>query len=444
MNQTHISHLRHGFSGEIILPDDAAYKQARTSYAQKGSPAIVLRPKNAADVVTAIRFARNNALMISVRSGGHSIAGHSTNDGGLVIDLSGIHAIEIINKEKNIARIGAGATWKNVAAALQEHGLALSSGDSTSVGVGGLALGGGIGWMVRKYGLTIDRMIAAEIVTADGKVLRASSDENTDLFWAIRGGGGNFGIVTYFEFAAIPVRQVYSGMIIYSLDNLPSLLTGWRDYMRISTDDLTVMFLLMPSMMGNPPSAIAWCCYAGDDEAVATKAIEPLLHIGTVVQNLVTKKNYADVLEEPHPPEGVKIIVKNGFVEDLSDELLADIATHYGKETSPVLQIRYVRGVLKNVPVDATAFAHRKSEALLIPAIFLPLNASDSDTEKAMMPWNALIPHTSGAYVNFFSTANREDVTAAYPAATYERLSAVKKKYDPDNVFRQNFNISPA
>ncbi|MBI2429550.1 MAG: FAD-binding oxidoreductase [Ignavibacteriales bacterium] len=444
MNSETINTLKENFSGAVILPDDTDYEQARASYAQKGSPAIVLRPKNAAGVATAVHYARNNSLIISIRSGGHSVAGHSTNNGGLVIDLSEINTIDVIDKAKNIVRIGSGATWKKVATSLQEHGLALSSGDSTSVGVGGLALGGGIGWMVRKYGLTIDRMVAAEIVTADGKILRVSAEEHPDLFWAIRGGGGNFGVVTHFEFTAIPVRQVYSGMIIYSLENLPALLTGWRDYMRVSTEDLTVMFLLMPAMMGNPPSAIAWCCYAGDDEAGAKKAIDPLLQIGTVVQNLVIKKNYCDVLEEPHPPQGVKIIVKNGFTEDLSDKLLAEIAAHYGKETSPVLQIRYIGGVLKSIPPGATAFAHRKSEALLVPAMFLPMDISDSDTEKALVPWKKIQPFLSGAYINFFSTATDEDVAAIYPKSTYDRLSKIKKTYDPGNIFNQNYNVKPA
>ncbi len=213
--------------------------------------------------------------------------------------------------------------------------------------------------------------------------------------------------------------------------------------MRIATEDLTVMFLLMPAFMGNPPSAIAWCCYAGDDEAASKKTIDPLLKIGTVVQNMVMKKNYADVLEEAHPPEGMKIIVSNGFTENFGDECIDVLAKHYGKETSPALQIRSMGGAVKRVAVDSTAFAHRNSEALFISATFLPPAASGTDVEKAMIPWNSIAPFTKGSYVNFFSEATDKEVAAAYPKATYERLVKVKKMYDPQNVFNRNYNIKP-
>ena len=440
---TNMNALKQNFSGEIILPGDTSYEQASKAFIFKGAPAIVLKPKTPADVAAGIQFARSSSLILSVRSGGHSGAGLGTNNGGLVIDMSLMNSVELINKEKRIVRIGTGAVWGSVAKKLQEYGLALSSGDTKSVGVGGLALGGGIGWMARKHGLTIDHMTAAELITADGKNIRANATEHQDLFWALRGGGGNFGIVTHFEFEAKPATQVYSGMIIYTLENPAALLKGWRDYMRTATEDLTVMFLLMPAFMGNPPSAIAWCCYAGDNEVTANEAIDPLLKIGTVVQNMVTKKNYADVLEEAHPPEGMKIIVKNGFTENFSDEFIDVLAKHYGKETSPALQIRSMGGAVKRVAVDATAFAHRSSEAMFVSATFLPPTASRSDIEKAMIPWNSIAPFTKGAYVNFFSEATEKEVALAYPKTTYERLAKVKMMYDPKNTFNQNYNIKP-
>ncbi len=410
----------------------------------KGSPAIILRPKTAKDVAAAIRFARHNALVISVRSGGHNGAGLGTNNGGIVIDLSAMNTVEVIDPQKNIVRVQSGAVWKNVATRLCEHGLALSSGDTTTVGVGGLVLGGGIGWMVRKFGLTIDALKAAEVVTADGNILRASADEHPDLFWAIRGGGGNFGVVTHFDFTAYPITKVFSGMIIYKMENVSALIKNWRDYMRVATEDLTVMFLLMPAMMGNPPSVIAWCCYAGDDEAGMKKAIDPLLKIGTVVQNMVTKKNYADVLEDPHPPQGVQIFVQNGFTENFSDECIDVMVQHYGKEVSPALQIRSVDGAMKRVDPDATAFAHRSAEALFVSAAFVPMDASGGDIEKALIPWKSIAPFTSGAYVNFFSETTEKEVSAAYPKTTYERLAKIKKQYDPQNIFNRNYNVKPA
>jgi UDP-N-acetylenolpyruvoylglucosamine reductase len=444
MKPLNIDALQQNFFGTIIMPTDDAYEQARTSYVGSGSPAIVVRPDTTGDVVVAIQFAKSNSLIISIRSGGHSVAGFCTNNGGIIIDLSMMNSVELIDKQNNIVRIGTGATWKKVAGTLQEYGLALSSGDSTSVGVGGLVLGGGIGWMVRKYGLTIDSLKAAEIVTADGKILRTTATEYPDLFWAIRGGGGNFGIVTHFEFATKPVGQVFSGMIIYTMENLSALLKGWRDAMRASSEDLTVMFLVMPSFFGNPPSAIAWCCFAGDDETAAMKAIDPLLHIGTVVQNMVVKKNYADVLEEPHPPEGVKAIVTNGFVEQLSDELIHEIASTHGKEVGPALQLRYVKGAMNRIDSDATAFAHRSSEILLISAAFVPMEATENEITEAMIPWKTIAPFMNGAYVNFFSTINTGERIAAYPQKIYQRLAAVKKIYDPQNIFNQNCNILPA
>lgn len=282
-----------------------------------------------------------------------------------------------------------------------------------------------------------------EIVTADGKILRSSIDEHPDLFWAIRGGGGNFGVITYFEFAAAAVTDVYSGTIIYALEDLPSLLKKWRDHMRKAPDDLTVMFLLMPAFFGNPPSALAWCCYVGDDEAGAKKAIDPLLNIGPVVQNNVVKKPYSAVLEEPHPPEGVKITVKNGFVQNFSDELIEAIVSTHCKESSPALQLRSVGGTMNRVDPAATAFAHRSSEVLMISATFVPMNATEEETMKAMIPWKTIAPFISGAYVNFFSTANEEDIAAAYPKITYERLAKIKSLYDPGNIFNQNYNVLP-
>lgn len=441
--QFDINILRQSFSGEIILPDDGAYEHARASYTHKGSPAVVLRPRTANDVAAAVRFAREQSLVISLRSGGHSVAGHSTNNDGAVIDMSAMNSVEVIDKTNRIVRIGTGATWKKVAASLQEHGLAISSGDSTSVGVGGLVLGGGIGWMVRKYGLTIDNVVGAEIVTADGSILRVSSSEHQDLFWGLRGGGGNFGVASYFDIAAAPVTDVYSGIITYALEDLPALLKGWRDHMRSTTDDLTVMLLLMPSMFGNPPSVLAWCCYAGDDETGMEKAIDPLLTIGTVVQNNIIKKPYASILEEPHPPEGVKINVRNGFVKEFSDELINAISSTHCKEISPALQLRSVGGAMNRIDPTATAFAHRTSEVLMISATFIPLDASPEHEEAAMIPWKTIAPFTSGAYVNFISTATDKEIKAAYPPATYNRLARLKEQYDPENIFHQNYNIKP-
>ncbi len=439
-----IEQLRMSFSGEIILPEHESYAAARTAYIFQGSPAVVVRPNHEADIAAALRYAREQKLILSVRSGGHGGAGFGTNSGGLVIDLSRINSVDVIDPEKRRVRIGSGAVWKNVAQTLQQHNLALTSGDTVSVGVGGLTLGGGIGWMVRKYGLTIDSLVAADVVTAEGEFLRASADEHPDLFWGLRGGGGNFGIVTHFEFTAQSVAKVHAGMIMYSLNDLHGLLTGWRDVMMNAPEELTTTFLLVPSMAGAPPMAILQLCCADDDPVSAMKMIDPLLHIGTVNQQNITLKNYSEVLEEAHAPEGVRIVVNNRFAESFNDDLVQIVASRYGKETGPILQIRSIGGALNRVKEDATAFRHRKSSFLFLEAIFLPPESSEAEVEQALASWRSILPFMSGAYVNFFSTEYQKEMTAAYPDSTLRRLAEVKRKYDPENIFNRNFNILPA
>jgi FAD/FMN-containing dehydrogenase len=438
-----IEALKQEFTGEIILPQDSNYDQARKTFIRDGSPSIILRPISSADVATAVRYAKSNALALSVRSGGHSGAGFSTNDGGLVIDLSALNKIEIIDQNKHIVHIGSGAHWGDVAKTLGNHGMALSSGDTTTVGVGGLTLGGGIGWMVRKYGLAIDSLIAAEIVTANGEIMRISDTEHADLFWAIRGGGGNFGVATSFEFVAHPVKRVFAGSITYALDDVAKLLKEWRDCMRTASEDLTTMFLIMPSFGGNPSAAIILCCYASDDEPAAKKAITPFLEIGAVLQQNVIVKEYAAVLEEAHAPQGVRIIVNNAFAKEFSDDLILAIATEC-KETPPILQIRSLGGAMKRISNEATAFAHRESEVLIVSPTFVSPIASTEEVNHALKAWEIIAPLTEGSYVNFFSEHTGNELNAAYPDMTHERLRIIKKLYDPENLFNQNYNIKPA
>lgn len=437
-----ITELGAKFSGTVIVPEDDSYQQVQSTLFFKGAPAVVLQPKNNDDVALAIAYGRDNSLLLSTRSGGHNGAGFSTNKGGVVIDLSLMKDVRVIDKTKHTVRIEGGAVWGDIAKTLHKSDLALTSGDTLSVGVGGLTLGGGVGWMVRKYGLAIDSLIAAEVVTADGTVVHASDSENPDLFWALRGGGGNFGVVTAFEFAAHPIGKVIAGSIVYGLDNLPQLITGWRDAMRAAPEDLTTMLVTLPSFMGMPPSAIVMCCYASDDQTAADKALRPLRNLGKIVSDDVKLKEYFEVLEEAHPPEGVVAIVKNGFVPDFSDDLVQTIAGLYTGETGPVLQIRSVGGAMKRVAADATAFAHRDSEVMIVSPAFVQPGATEADKQKALGPWHQIAPFTKGAYINFFTEPD-EDIGVMYPHATRERLAKVKKQYDPHNVFNHNFNIKP-
>lgn len=438
-----ISDLKTHFNGDIILPGDPNYELASTAFIFKGSPAIIVKPKNDQDVVIALQYAHENKLLLSLRSGGHSSAGFGTNNDGMVIDLSLINKIEIIDEINQIVKIGTGAKWGEVAKKLQEKGLAITSGDTKTVGVGGLILGGGIGWMVRKYGFTIDNLVGATIITADGKILHISEKENADLFWAIRGGGGNFGIVLSFEVKAQSVSEVYFGSIMYGIENVSAIAKGWRDYVRTSDELLTTSLMIMPAFPNSPAGIMIQCCYGSNNEANANKAIEPLKKLGTVFNASINKVPYAEVLQDAHAPGGIQIIVKSSFVEDFTDELIHEIETTHGKDKNKFLIIRHIGGAVNKVAADATAFAYRKSEILMFAPMFVPLTATQEEITKAVEPWKKIAKYGKGAYSNFLSTTTEEDVKAIYPEETYKRLVEVKKKYDPENLFSQNYNVKP-
>ena len=429
-------------TGEVIKPEDVSYAETAAVFLKsvKSAPAIIVRPSNTTDISNAIAYAKEHNLVLSVRSGGHSNAGFSTNEGGIVIDMRKFNQIEVIDEDKGIVKLGTGATWFEVATALKPHGLAISSGDTKTVGVGGLIQGGGIGWMVRKYGLTIDTLQSAKIVTADGKVLELSERENPDLFWAIRGGGGNFGVITHVTLQAHKVEKVYSGVIAYSLENVPDLIKGWRDFMRSAPQELTTTFMVMPSMGGNPAGAIVIIVYAGNDQNAAAAAVEPLMKIGKVMHADLKMKDYADVLEDAHPPEGMKIVVKNNFVEKISDELITAIDALTHKEGFPFIVLRGLGGAMAKVPADKTAFGYRDVEAMLLVPTFMAPNVDEAGLQKAMEPWNSLAKFGKGAYIGFLSEPD-EDVAGIYPEGTLKRLREVKKKYDPENVFKMCYCV---
>jgi FAD/FMN-containing dehydrogenase len=412
-----------------------------------GSPAVIVRAQSVEDIVTALRLAREQRLPVSVRSGGHLLTGQATNDGGLVVDLARFNTVTLLDAEQRLVRIGAGAHWGEVATALAEHNLAISSGDTRQVGVGGLTLGGGIGWMVRTHGLTIDSLRAAELVTADGRILRVSADEYPDLFWAIRGGGGNFGVVTSFDFAAQPCKGIVGGMVTYDTAEARSVLTNWVSAMNDAPDELNSTLALFsgfgPQMA---PQVMVLLCYAGDDETVARGAIEPFLRLGDVRSQDIQKKPYAAMLEDAPPlPPSFKMVGHNGFVRTLNAEVLEILAAHYGQAGAPIAQIRRLGGAMARVDPQATAFAHRENEALVVVPAFAPADASAEQAQQIRRAaWAPLAPWSSGAYGNFLSEASEASVATTYPGATYTRLARIKAIYDPDNVFDQNLNIAPA
>ena len=446
-------HLR----GELILPGDHDYESARGVW-NGGSdchPALIVLCADVADVIEAVNFAREQGMSLSVRSGGHSPAGYGTNDGGMVIDLSRMNAITI-DPEQRIARIEAGRTWSEVAAALQPYGLALTSGDTGSVGVGGLLLGGGIGWMVRKYGMTIDHVRAVELVTADGDFLRASADEHADLFWGLRGGGGNLGIATAFEVNLDPAGIVLGGAVLYDAAKAEGILRTYTRYASTAPDELTTMAMLMaappapfipPEKQGSPVVAIM-VCYVGD-LAEGERVVAPLRTLGTPIADVIAPIPYPVMFAfaQEATIRGLQQYVRSMFMKAMSDDVIHAIAEEAVPVISPatMVQIRILGGAMSRVPADATAFAHRDKQVMFSVFNTGPRSA-DNERREAMADqvWQALQPYGDGVYVNFLANEGEQRVHEAYSPATYERLAALKKLYDPANLFHFNQNIAPA
>lgn len=436
-----------GYTGEIIEPGHAEYAEASRSVFANGTPRYVLRPLNVDDVQAAVRFVADAGLPLSVRGGGHAFAGFSTNDGGVVIDLRNFASVEVLDVDRKLVRIGGGATWGKVVAALAEHGLGLSSGDTKSVGVGGLTLSGGIGWKVRKYGLALDNLVGAEVVTAGGEVVHATATSHPELFWALRGGGGNFGVVTAFEFVAHPTTDVFHGKITFPVDETGRVLQGWAEYLRSATEDLTSLVVLGNPMSGGPRAPLEiHVAVDSDDAGRAVEALEPIRRLGTVLDDDVALKPYADTLVGGAvPPLGMEFVIRSAFVgkQSVSDvlHLLAEVSRWDG---TSVIGLRSVGGAVARVPQGATAYCHRQAELMVVT-----MTAGPERMVKAARPalealWAHLAPHVKGAYANFLTGTTDDDVNAVYSVETRQRLARVKRRYDPQNLFTGNHNIRPA
>ncbi len=445
---TSIDDLRASLDGALLLPGDDGYTDAATTHYATGEPALVVVAASTADAVAAVRHATSNGLRLSVKGGGHGTSGASTNTGGVLLDLVRLDTVELVDETAPVdggalVRIGGGATWGAIAEALSEHDLALTSGDTVSVGVGGLTLGGGIGWLVRKYGLALDSLVAAEVVTADGTVVTASESDHADLFWALRGGGGNFGVVTAFTFAAHPLAGIVSGTITLDPGHLAATLKGWRDVMRSAPEELNVTFAALPAFgPDNPPTVQLSICYGDTDRTAADAAIAPLLALPGVLSHDIKPMPYRDLLvENPGPPPGITIVDSNSFSDDFSDELIDRLVELHEALGGAVLMIRSLRGAFNRVPTDATAFAWRDAEVLLISAAFLPPDAPAGREDEIRASWRGLGKRVAGAYGNFTSKDDAQTLGVLYPPATRARLDEVKAKYDPDNVFHGNQSL---
>lgn len=440
--------------GRLITPDSPEFDGARrvVNFTVDRRPLAIAQAADADDVAEAVNFARDNGVPLAVRSGGHSLAQLSIIDGALVVDLSRMKRVRI-DPEARIARVQPGTTSGDLAGPANAHGLALSTGDTHSVGMGGLTTGGGIGYMVRKYGLTIDNLLAAQVVTAAGDVLDISKDRHPDLFWAIRGGGGNVGIVTELTFRLAPVGQILGGELM--LPATRETLRGYLDYAVAAPDDLTTIANLIQAppaphvpaeWVGKPVLAIL-VCWTGDLGA-GEQAVAPLRALATPVADLVAVRPYPEMytftahFAEPH---GASIRIM--FADDLSDASLdaaIDAMTHASSPYS-LIQFRGLGGAMARVPEEATAFAHRRRR-YFVAAIAVWLDPAENPASHEAWTaalWEKVRPDGNGVYVNFLENEGPERVREAYPPTTYDRLAAVKRRYDPTNLFRFNQNIPP-
>lgn len=445
--------LRNIVSGAVITPESPEYDQARSVFYSWVSkrPTAIIRATNVDDVKGVINFARDNDLELAVRGGGHSIAGHSNSEGGLVLDLSGMQALEI-DAAAQTAGVEAGLTAGKYTEATGEYGLATGFGDTGSVGIGGLTLGGGVGYLVRKHGLTIDSLLAADIVTADGKLLHIDEENYPDLFWAIRGGGGNFGVVTRFKYRLQPVSEIVGGM--FFLPATAETISGFVAAAETAPDELSGIANVMPAppMPFLPPEIVGkliifgMLVYAGSGEA-GEKAIAPFKKLATPLVDMTGPKKYPEIYagpEGPHPVAGSALTM---FVDKIDKGDAQLILDRLNSNDAPirVTQLRVLGGAMARVPVMATAFAHRQSK-IMVNVATLYENLADAGRHEA---WTkdtaaALQQSDEGAYVNFLANEGEARIRAAYPGFTWQRLTEIKKKYDPDNLFRLNQNIPPA
>jgi FAD/FMN-containing dehydrogenase len=416
-------------------PGDSGYESVRHTYTRTGSPAAVLRARGPDDIAAALAHARTTRLPLTVRSGGHGISGRSTNDGGIVMDLSGLNTVQVLDAQSGLVRVEAGARWGDVAAALAPHGLALSSGDTGDVGVGGLATAGGIGLMSRLHGLTIDHMRAAELVLADGSMARTDATHDPDLFWAIRGAGANFGIATAFEFQAKPVGDLAVAITVYDARDTAAFLARWGAAVEAAPRSLTSFLTLVPGA-GGRPIAQATTVHVGTEIEAVRVALGPLLSAGPVLQNSVFATAYHRLLPARHEAQHAQQPLsesRSGLVEHLTAPVAEAIASVL--EGAAMVQLRAVGGAVHDTPATAMAYSHR-TQNFSVMAATLPAHRESLDQQ-----WEQLYPQLKGLYASFETRTGRQQLEDAFPGAVLDRLIALKSRYDPEHLFDNNFAL---
>jgi FAD/FMN-containing dehydrogenase len=443
--------------GELLRPGDPSYDEARSIWngAHDKKPALIVRCHGVADVLSGVEFARSEGLTIAVRGGGHSIPGFSTSDGGLVLDLSPMNSVRVDPNRRTITA-QAGCLWSDVDAEAQAFGLGLTGGLISTTGIAGFTLGGGIGWLVRRCGLTCDNLIGADIVTADGRYLHVSEDEHPELLWALRGGGGNFGVVTSFEFRAHEVGPtVYGGIVFYRGEDAAAVLSGFREAAASAPDELSMAVNLttapplpfLPEEVHGKPIIAVLGVFSGraEDGDAATRSFRAL---APAVVDLFSPMPYLAMqgLLDPLYPRGMWNYFRSAFFADLDDATAQALISSYSQAPNEVseLHIHHLGGAMGRVSADATAFGTRDRDFILNVVARTPgAEGFDGVVEWARSACAKLGPDAA-TYVNFTGEASQDRVQASYPAATYARLVAVKDRYDPTNLFRLNQNIPPS
>ena len=446
-----------GLRGTAVRPGDEDYDLERTVWngAHDRRPALIVRCAGVADVIRTVDLARTEGLPLAVRGGGHSIPGFSTVDGGIVLDLSRMRGIQV-DPTRRTAAAQAGCTWKDLDAETQQFGLATTGGLVSSTGIAGFTTGGGIGWLMRKHGLASDNLVGADVVTADGQLVHASPSDHPDLFWGLRGGGGNFGVVTSFEFQLHQVGPtVLSGLAFYPADEAEQVLRGYRAACATAPDELTTLVnlttappvpFLPESVHGKPIIGIGGC-WSGDLDA-GVDATAPFRSLGTVIADVFAATPYAGWQQalDPLYPRGIYNYFRSAFLRTVDDASLRVLLDSFATVPTPLTEIhlQHLGGAVGRVPADATAFALRDQEFIVNVVARTPNADGFADVVDWARGVTSALGPDAGTYVNFTGESTAAVVRASYPPDTYERLVELKNAYDPDNLFRLNQNIVPS
>jgi len=447
MHEIDINSFRSAFHGQVFEPADVGYNEARLIWnaSIRKHPRLIARCSGVADVIAAVTFARANNLLTAIRGGGHNVGGRALCDDGLVIDLSRMKSV-FVDPATRIVRVQGGATLGDIDRETHVFGLAIPCGIVPKTGIGGLTLGGGVGWLIRKYGMTVDNLLSAQVVTADGKVLTASASENEDLFWALRGGGGNFGVVTSFEFRAHPVATVLGGLLVYPRPAAVDVIRHFRDFMASAPDELTAYVALLHGPDGSPIVGVipCFCGNVSDGERV----LQPLRKFGSPVMDTIQAMPFPVMqgLLGPSFPDGNQNYWKSTMQRELPDDAISAIVEHANALQSPlsVVALEYYGGAAGRVSNDATAFPHRD----LPWDILFIAQWTDPEQTKMHCDWarsgeEMLRPYSQNAHLLSVLDVETEDVIKTAFGPNLERLAAIKRKYDPTNFFRVNQNIKP-